>query len=130
MKKVTILFFILLLISLLFSQEFERYSAEQYKATLDKLAETDADFALIDIRTFPEYKLGHIEGAHLIDFYGRDFISKLNEIEKNKTYLIYCRSGNRTGQALQIMYQLGFKDVIDLEKGIVSWIEAGYEIVE
>ncbi|MCF7792859.1 MAG: rhodanese-like domain-containing protein [Candidatus Cloacimonetes bacterium] len=130
MKRISTLIFILLTLSLLFSQEFERYSAEDFKSRLDELIKEEADFALLDIRTLPEYQFGHIEGAQLIDFYGKDFVQKLNEMAKSKTYLIYCRSGNRTSQALQIMKQLEFDNVIDLENGIVSWLEAGFEVVK
>jgi len=72
---------------------------------------------IIDIRTAEEYANGHYEGSKMIDFYASDFKNKLNLLDKSIPYFIYCRSGNRSGQALGIMRKLGFKQVYDLAGG-------------
>ncbi len=84
-----------------------------------------ADFVIIDVRTPEEFTDGHIAGAIVIDFYSMSFRNGLDVLDKDKTYLIYCRSGNRSGQARDIMEELGFKEVYDLGGGIVAWINAG-----
>lgn len=129
-KYVAVFFYLFLLLPFLFAQEVERYTAVDFKAKIDELNQNDEDFALLDIRTLREYQAGYIEGAEQIDFYGKDFISNLQQMDKSRTYLIYCRSGNRTSQTLQIMQQLGFEHVIDLKNGIISWIDAGFELIE
>lgn len=76
---------------------------------------------LLDIRTPEEFTAGHVKDAINIDYYATDFQSKLKELNKDKTYLIYCRSGSRTETASQIMRGLGFKSVYELEGGINNW---------
>ena len=86
-------------------------------------------YKLIDIRTEEEYAAGHIKGASQIDFYQtQKFNSYLDSLDKNQKYLIYCRSGNRSGQALNIMQEKGFINASDLAGGISTWIGAGLPI--
>ena len=74
----------------------------------------------IDIRTPEEYDSGHIDGALNIDFYATDFIQQLEKLDKNSAYSIYCRSGSRSGKALDMMNELGFTNVVDLFGGYSS----------
>jgi rhodanese-related sulfurtransferase len=99
--------------------------SEQMIATIHKkdfesdyLTKKESGAKLIDIRTQAEYDAGHYEGASMIDFYKSDFKSNLAKLDKATPYYIYCRSGNRSGQALQIMRGLGFKEVYDLAGGM------------
>lgn len=65
---------------------------------------------VIDVRTKQEYDEGHLSITEdLIDFNSGEFHRKVDELEKEKTYYLYCRSGNRSGQAARIMQQKGFK---------------------
>ena len=88
------------------------------------------DFMIIDIRTPEEFNEGYIENAVNIDFYSDTFKEDLDKLDKNKTYLIYCRSGNRSGQAMPIMKGLGFKEVYNLSVGIKEWIAEGLPVVQ
>ena len=72
---------------------------------------------VIDVRTKAEYDAGHVDNAINMDFYSPDFSAQLNALDKNGTYLIYCRTGHRSGQALEIMKGLGFTNVNDLSGG-------------
>ena len=81
----------------------------------------DSDFGLLDIRTPDEFAQGHLSGAQNIDYYATDFRSQINALDKSKTYLIYCRSGNRSGNALRIFDELGFETVYDMGGGIVAY---------
>ena len=56
-----------------------------------------------------------------IDFKAADFIENISALNKNKTLLIYCRSGNRSGKAAKIMDSLGFTKIYDLEGGFMNW---------
>lgn len=66
---------------------------------------------VIDVRTPEEFSETHVENSLNIDFLKNDFTANISKLEKNKTYKLYCRSGNRSGQAEQLMRTLGFKDV-------------------
>ncbi len=84
-----------------------------------------ADRTIIDTRTPAEYSEGHLSEAKNIDFYAHDFEQQLAALDADAPYAIYCRSGNRSSQVLEIMRHLGFKDVIDLQGGIVAWEREG-----
>jgi|TARA_B110000977_G_scaffold96801_1_gene127599 phage shock protein E len=76
---------------------------------------------VIDVRTPEEYALGYIDGAILIDYKASDFQASISALNRNVTYLIYCRSGNRSGKASIIMDSLGFKKIYDLKGGYMNW---------
>jgi len=88
----------------------------------------DPNFELIDVRTPDEYQSGKIAGAVDIDFYAADFQQQLSQLDRNKQYLIYCHTGNRSGQALTIMKNLGFQNVEDIGGGIAAWAQQGLPI--
>jgi phage shock protein E len=75
------------------------------------LAEDDVE--VIDVRTPEEYEEGHVIGAQLIDFQSDDFQQQIDELERDQAYVLYCRTGNRSGQAAELMHELGFTDVYD-----------------
>lgn len=86
------------------------------------------DLVVLDVRTPEEFAEGHIEGAILVDFYDDDFRDQLAALDTEVPYLVYCRSGNRSGQAVSMMAELGFGEVTDVNGGIVAWTAAGYEV--
>jgi phage shock protein E len=83
---------------------------------------------LLDLRTPEEYAEGHLEGSTLLDFYAEDFRAQLEGLDRSAGYVIYCRSGNRSGQARAMMAELGFSDVADVDGGILSWTAAGLPV--
>ena len=66
----------------------------------------------------------------MLDFYRDDFADQLAGLDPDAPYLLYCRSGNRSGQAATIMDGLGFSNVANVDGGIISWTEAGLPTVE
>jgi len=97
----------------------------------DAAALTDdppADLVVLDVRTPEEYAEGHLDGAVLVDFYDADFADQLAALDPDVPYLVYCRSGNRSGQTLSTMEQLGFSSAVDVDGGIVAWAGAGLPI--
>ncbi|MFP5518983.1 MAG: rhodanese-like domain-containing protein [Bdellovibrionia bacterium] len=66
---------------------------------------------VIDVRTEEEFHDGHVEGAQLINLYDEKFSDKIARLDKDKHYALYCRSGNRSGQATRMMKDLGFNHV-------------------
>ncbi len=93
--------------------------------TLIQNNQNNPDFVIIDVRTPAEFAEEHIENAINLDFYSEAFQDMLNKLDKNKTYLIYCRSGGRSGTVLDIMAELNFKEVYNILGGILSWEAEG-----
>ena len=85
-------------------------------------------FIIIDVRTPKEFANEHIENAVNLDYYSEKFRDELNKLDKEKTYLIYCRSGNRSGKALSIMKELAFREVYNMLGGIIQWKAEGYPL--
>ncbi|MCB2223765.1 MAG: rhodanese-like domain-containing protein [Actinobacteria bacterium] len=87
-----------------------------------------AGLVVLDIRTPAEYDEVHIAGAVNIDYYEPSFSADLDALDKDAPYAIYCRSGNRSGDTMQIMEGLGFTDVTELAGGVITWYDAGYPL--
>lgn len=83
---------------------------------------------LIDIRTPGEYNQGHIDGAVMIDFYAPTYRQNLDKLDKNIPIYIYCRSGNRTGQSVRVLHELGFKEIVNLQRGLIDWQRNGLNL--
>ena len=92
--------------------------------------QNNPDFVIIDVRTPREFTEGHIESATNIDFYAETFRDTLNNLDKNKTYLIYCRSGARSGSTLDIMAELNFEEVYNILGGMLQWTAEGLPTVK
>lgn len=89
-------------------------------------AELDtAGLIVLDVRTPEEYASGHVADAVNVDFYRADFADRLADLDRDTPYLLYCRSGNRSGTTLELMRELGFTNVVDVDGGIVAWAAAG-----
>jgi len=101
-------------------------SANDAAATIDA---APADLVVLDVRTPEEFAEGHIEGATMLDFYRDDFGEQLAQLDPDVPYVVYCRSGNRSGETRAMMVELGFTDVEDVEGGILAWAGAGLPIV-
>jgi phage shock protein E len=84
----------------------------------------------LDVRTPAEFAEGYIEGARLIDFHSGNFEKEIATLDKNATYAVYCRSGNRSGQAVRIMQDAGFTNVFNMNGGVIDWANAGLPLVK
>ena len=93
------------------------------------IADPPDDLVILDVRTPEEFAEGHIDGAIMIDFHEADFSARLAELDPDVPYLIYCRSGNRSGQTRAILDDLGFRDVADVDGGVLAWTAAGLPLV-
>ena len=104
---------------------FKTIGFEEFTKVLDE----NKNIVIIDVRTNGEILSGKIKNSLEIDFYKSDFTEKLNKLDKTKTYLVYCRSGNRSGKTLKIMEKLGFKIVYDLAGGIGTLNKNSYPLI-
>ena len=87
------------------------------------------DAILVDVRRDDEYINGHIENSINIDYMSDEFVTNTERLDKNKPIILYCRSGRRSYLSAIKLSKNGFKEVYNLEGGILSWIEVGNEVV-
>lgn len=87
---------------------------------------TNPDFVVLDVRTPGEYAQGHLKQSKLMNFRGENFEEELGKLDKSKTYLIYCRSGGRSGMALKLMEKLEFESVYNMGGGFNDWSRAEF----
>lgn len=80
---------------------------------------------LLDVRTPQEFASGHIPGA--VNISVESLASRLNEVQMGQPIVVYCRSGNRSAQAAQILASAGYSTVYDLG-GIIDWQAQGFPI--
>lgn len=76
--------------------------------------ELSSDTIIIDVRTPGEFAGGHLDGANLLDLSGGQFADTLPSLDPDADYAVYCKSGNRSGQAVAMMTNAGFTNVLDL----------------
>ena len=99
--------------------------------TPDQYLKADkSDAVILDVRTQREFDYGHLEGAVIIDIYQRDFRDKVDQLDKSKTYYVYCKTGIRSRSAVSYMRQAGFTKVCDLQGGINYLARAGVQFVK
>lgn len=104
---------------------------------INKISPTDflilndkEDIQLIDVRRLDEYNNGYIEGAVNIDFYKSTFIDSINMLDKSKTTVVYCKSGNRSSKSALMMKSLGFETIYDLNEGMNGWLGNRYVVID
>jgi len=90
---------------------------------------TESGVVILDVRTPGEFAEGFIEGAQMIDFQNGNFEAEIGTLDKDATYAVYCRSGNRSGQAVKIMQDAGFLNLYNLEGGVIDWANQGMPLV-
>ena len=85
---------------------------------------------IIDVRDKDEYEFAHIQDAIQIGVESEDFIIKIKELNKNKSYFVYCSMGKRSDEAIRIMQSEGFKNVFGLKGGFLAWKKEELPIVK
>lgn len=85
------------------------------------------DSTVLDVRTPQEYGVGHLNGARNLAL-GDDFVTAVGALPRDGKYIVYCASGNRSGQAVKIMSGLGFRQVVDAG-GLGDLAAAGADVV-
>ena len=91
-----------------------------------KLIKKQRPPVVLDIRTPEEFAAGHIEGAVNIDFKADSFKAELEKLDRDKEYLLHCRSGGRSGMSKETFTELGFKAIYHLDGGMIAWRKRVY----
>lgn len=94
---------------------YQNISSEQLK----KMIESEKNLMVIDVREKNEYNTGHIKSAILLPT--SEIRSRVNEIPKDKKFVLVCASGARSSQVAAWLVQMGYKEVYNLEGGLSSW---------
>lgn len=121
MHKITIV-----LVAILSLVSCQQASKDGQKESLNasefskKISETQ-DAKIIDVRTPEEFEKGHLINALNYDWNGNNFDSEISSLDKSKPVFVYCLSGGRSGSAASKMRSDGFKEVYELEGGIIKW---------
>lgn len=118
-KILSILFITFLLISCQ-GQTSKTVETIDGKTYADKLSTTENP-QLLDVRTPEEYAVEHLENASNVNWNGDDFVAKAGKLDKSKPVFVYCKVGGRSGQAANKLAELGFKEIYNLEGGIMKW---------
>ena len=90
-------------------------------AALIKAKGADPLFVILDVRTPKEFALNRIKGARNIDIKAPAARERFGKLDKNSTYLVYCRIGPRSSRTMKAMKKMGFKRVFNLAGGLMRW---------
>lgn len=126
-KKIPALTVIAILIS--FSAKAQTFKVITPKVFSDSIQMQQKPL-LLDVRTAEEFSEGHLRNALNYDFKSTNFKTKIDSLDKTKTYYVYCRTGKRSTAAVEQMKDLGFKKIYQLEDGMLKWIEEGMQTVK
>jgi rhodanese-related sulfurtransferase len=88
------------------------------------MIETDAgngSLVFLDVSTGKEYRKWHLEKAINIDIFSLKFSEKLNKLDKERSYLVYCKMGARSAAAQKVMIKKGFRKVFNIVGGRDRW---------
>jgi len=118
MKQVTFIAFLLLFSTHSFSQitNLTQLNSAEFNTQFNPASDI-----LLDVRTINEFKNGHLKNAGQLDYYASGFNKKLLLLPKNQKIFLYCNTGYRSSRAAQFLVQNGFKEVYNLEHGIMEW---------
>ncbi len=134
MKKIILFLLVTIMGTALYAQQSQptqttkAYSSLTAKEFADSISVLKA--VVVDVRTAKEYAGGHIEGAVNI-VWDNNFKTSLQNasLSKEQPLAVYCRSGRRSKAAANVLTQEGYK-VIELDKGIISWQQAGLPVAK
>ncbi len=102
-------------------EAYQTVDCGELEQILDKGA---TNVQLVDVRTEGEHASGHIPNSLNINLMSPAFVSKLNQLDKDREYYVYCASGNRSRTASSQMVHMGFKKVYNVRMGMMGWTGA------
>ncbi|MEB2780978.1 rhodanese-like domain-containing protein [Algoriphagus sp. C2-6-M1] len=128
LQKILLLACALLMVSMVVTQaqssEVKAISVSEF----EELAKNKGAVRILDVRTPEEMAEGHLPNAKNIDYTNDNFKPEIAKLDKKRTYLLYCKSGIRSGNAASIMKAAGFTHIYSLDGGIEAWQKAGKPI--
>jgi len=123
MKKVNkILPVLILLVSMTAFLEAQT-KKEVNSKVVSVMLQKDRSLVVLDVRTADEFKEGHIIGALNIDIRREDAFARIDKLNRNVSYIVYCRTNHRSGMAVDHMMKSGFKKMYQMMDGFPGWVE-------
>ncbi len=95
-----------------------------------KIIRKNPKINILDVRTPAEFAKGHIKGAINVDFKSPDFARNIAKLNNHVPYILHCRSGNRSGQSLEILKKNNFGTLYHLEGGFNEWQASGQPVAQ
>jgi rhodanese-related sulfurtransferase len=123
MKRIVIFFVCAVMVSFASAQNL---SVPEFETAMN----SNARKIVLDVRTPDEFKSGHLPEAVIIDYYSNTFRQQLAKLDTSKPVFVYCKAGVRSASAAEILKELGFNKIYQLNGGIDSWRKAGKKIVK
>ncbi len=99
------------------AQKKVEVSSQQVNTMLQK----EKNWVVLDVRTPNEFNEGHIKGAININIYDQNAPGRIDKLNRNAKYIVYCRTHNRSGIAVEHMMQSGFKTIYQMMDGFPGW---------
>ncbi|WP_452219168.1 rhodanese-like domain-containing protein [Lacinutrix undariae] len=129
MKKIMIILTVLLTVSITSCKETANNGPIKMVTTdeMQELLELE-DMQLVDVRTPEEYTGGHIANSQNIDYNSPTFDSEIENLDKSKPVIIYCKSGGRSAKCAKKLEDAGFVKIYDLNGGIAEWEHKGLAV--
>lgn len=100
----------------LFKKNYKTITIQDFKEMKKK-----RDTIILDVRTRAEQVSGVINGQRNLNVMDKKFKESVDKLDRSKTYLVYCRSGSRSGRACRIMGKMGFEKLYNLKGGFLAW---------
>lgn len=122
MKNLVLSLSVLLLIACSCAKQQEGISVVDSNNFEKQMKESSSQ--IVDVRTPEEFSAGHITNAVNMDVTADGFEQQIETLDKEKPVMVYCKSGGRSARAASILKDKGFKNVYDLDGGIIGWEEA------
>lgn len=123
---------ILAVVGALYTPKLMNWNSDDYGdvtvSEASKLIDETTGLVILDVRTQSEYDDGHIEGAILIPV--DELPDRLDELDNGDELLVYCRTGNRSSTAVEILEDAGFDKIYHMNQGISTWVSEGYPVVQ
>ena len=91
----------------------------------DLLQNPPQGLVIVDVRTPAEFREGHLPGAVNMDYFGGPFETQIKSLPKTAPVLLYCRTGNRSGSAYDVMTKAGIGNILHMHEGIIKWQQLG-----
>lgn len=129
MKKLQLVFLTGLLLVGMFVQPVAAQRVEDATPAqvYEFMQKNSGKYLVLDVRSLQEFSEGHIEGAEFFPVSASGFKAAVQRLPKDITYIVYCRSGNRSQTAKQVMQDAGLS-LLHLDGGIRAWKQAGYPV--
>ena len=129
MKKLLVLFLVSAIMIPASAQGIFKNISVQHADSIIKRYKDSSNLVVLDVSTLNEFVIGHVEKAINIDFYWSGFNDSVNKLDKNKIYIVCCRSGSRSSSAFARMQAMNFKVINNMMGGMNAWVAAGFKTV-